>query len=77
MLLANKKVAERVGKLKAGQQAKTFVYRVHEQPNQEKLADFERLIAKFGYRIRTGTPRTLSTSMNSLMGEIKHRPEQI
>ena len=76
MLLANKKVAERVGKLKAGQQAKTFVYRVHEQPNQEKLADFERFIAKFGYRIRTSTPRTLSTSMNSLMGEIKHRPEQ-
>lgn len=76
MLLANKKVAERIGKTREGQKAKTFVYRVHEQPNSEKLEDFGRFIAKFGYRIRTNTPRQLSSSMNKLMEDVQNRPEQ-
>ena len=76
MLLANRRVAERVGKVKEGQTAKTFVYRVHEQPNQDKLEEFSRFIAKFGYRLKTTNPRQLSTSMNKLMGEVKNKPEQ-
>ena len=76
MLLANKKVAERIGKVKEDQKAKTFVYRIHEQPNTEKLEDFGRFIAKFGYRIRTGTPRQISSSMNKLMEDVQDRPEQ-
>lgn len=76
MLLANKKVAERIGKVKENQKAKTFVYRIHEQPNTEKLEDFGRFIAKFGYRIRTGTPRQISSSMNKLMEDVQDRPEQ-
>ena len=76
MLLANKRVAERIGKVKEGQTAKTFVYRVHEQPNQDKLEEFSRFIAKFGYRLKTTNPRQLSTSMNKLMGEVKDKPEQ-
>lgn len=76
MLLANKKVAERIGKTREGQKAKTFVYRVHEQPNSEKLEAFGRFIAKFGYRIRTNTPRQLSSSMNKLMEDVQNRPEQ-
>ena len=76
MLLANKKVAERIGKVKEDQKAKTFVYRIHEQPNTEKLEDFSRFIAKFGYRIRTGTPRQISSSMNKLMEDVQDRPEQ-
>lgn len=76
MLLANKKVAERIGKIKEGQKAKTFVYRIHEQPNSEKLEDFSRFIAKFGYRIRTTSPRQLSSSMNKLMEDVQDRPEQ-
>lgn len=76
MLLANKKVAERIGKVKDGQRAKTFVYRVHEKPNEDKLEDFSRFISRFGYRLHTTTPRNLSTSMNKLMHEVKDRPEQ-
>ncbi len=76
MLLANKKVAERIGKTKEGQKAKTFVYRIHEQPNTEKLEDFGRFIAKFGYKIRTTSPRQLSSSMNKLMEDVQNRPEQ-
>lgn len=76
MLLANKKVAERIGKVKEGQRAKTFVYRIHEQPNEDKLEDFSRFISRFGYRLRTTTPRNLSMSMNKLMSDVKDRPEQ-
>lgn len=76
MLLANKKVAERIGKIKEGQKAKTFVYRIHDQPNSEKLEDFSRFIAKFGYRIRTTSSRQLSSSMNKLMEDVQDRPEQ-
>lgn len=76
MLLANKKVAERIGKPKAGKKAKTFVYRVHESPLPEKLADFNRVLSRFGYGVRTGSRRALTTSMNNLMQQIKSRPEQ-
>ncbi|MDR1415640.1 MAG: ribonuclease R [Odoribacteraceae bacterium] len=76
MLLANREVAERVGKVKEGEKAKTFVYRVHEDPDPTKLATFTRFIAKFGYRLRSTTSRGLSTSMNKLMEEVKGRPEQ-
>lgn len=76
MLLANKKVAERIGKLKPGQKPKTFVYRVHEQPNPDKLEEFGRFIAKFGYHLRSSNPKTLSSSMNKLMSDVKDRPEQ-
>ena len=71
MLLANKKVAEKIGKVKENQKAKTFVYRIHEQPNTEKLEDFSRFIAKFGYRLRTSTPRQISSSMNKLMEDVR------
>ena len=76
MLLANKKVAERIGKLKPGQKPKTFIYRVHEQPNPDKLEEFGRFIAKFGYLLRSSNPKTLSSSMNKLMADVKDRPEQ-
>ena len=76
MLLANKKVAEFAGKAKAGQKPKTFVYRVHDQPNPEKVEEFSRFISRFGYRLRSTTSRQLSTSMNKLMGDLKDRPEQ-
>lgn len=76
MLLANKKVAERIGKPKAGKKAKTFVYRIHEQPLPEKLEDFNRFIARFGYGVKTGSRKALTTSMNNLMQEVKDKPEQ-
>lgn len=76
MLLANKKVAERIGKPKPGKKARTFVYRVHEQPMPEKLEDFNRFVSRFGYGVKTGSRKALTTSMNSLMQEVKDKPEQ-
>ena len=76
MLLANKKVAERIGKPKAGKKAPTFVYRVHEKPLPEKLEDFNRFIAKFGYGVKTSSRKALTSSMNNLMAEVKDKPEQ-
>lgn len=76
MLLANKKVAERIGKPKPGKKARTFVYRIHESPLPEKLEDFNRFIARFGYGVKTGSRKALTTSMNHLMSEVKDKPEQ-
>ena len=76
MLLANKKVAERIGKPKAGKKAPTFVYRVHEKPLPEKLEDFNRFIAKFGYGVKTSSRKALTSSMNKLMSDVKDKPEQ-
>lgn len=76
MLLANKKVAERIGKVKDGKKAKAFVYRIHERPLPEKLEDFNRFISKFGYGVKTSSRKALTTSMNKLMEEVKDKPEQ-
>ena len=76
MLLANKKVAERIGKIKEGQKLRTFVYRIHERPLPEKLEEFNRFVAKFGYGVKTGSRKALTTSMNNLMAEVKDKPEQ-
>lgn len=76
MLLANKKVAERIGKPAPGKKARTFVYRIHEKPLPEKLEEFNRFVARFGYNVKTGSRKALTTSMNSLMAEVKDKPEQ-
>lgn len=76
MLLANKKVAERIGKPKSSKKAKTFVYRIHESPLPEKLESFNRFVARFGYGVKTGSRKALTTSMNNLMTEVKDKPEQ-
>lgn len=76
MLLANKNVAEFIGKVKGNKQPKTFVYRIHDKPDPEKLDNFNHFINKFGYGIMTTTPRTISQSLNSLMHNIKGKNEQ-
>ena len=76
MLLANKKVAEFIGKPTPGKKAKTFVYRIHEQPLPQKLEDFNRFISRFGYGLKTGSRKALTSSMNNLMQEVKEKPEQ-
>lgn len=72
MLLANRKVAEFMGKEKKGE----FVYRVHDLPNHEKLANFSRMAAKFNYSIDTTDDRKLAQSFNKLLTEIEGKPEQ-
>lgn len=76
MLLANKKVAERVGKVKDKEKARTFVYRIHDKPLDDKLNEFNKFVAKFGYGLKLTNRKTLTTSMNKLMREVKNRPEQ-
>jgi len=71
MLLANKKVAEKIGKVSKGLKAKTFIYRTHDQPNPEKLNTFNQFIRKFGYGIKTNNASSISTSLNSLLHDVK------
>ncbi len=73
MLLANRKVAEWVGMKKQGnkQKAKTFVYRIHDVPNQEKLTQFSEFVRKLGYRISLNSRKSLVHSMNKLFEDIK------
>ncbi len=70
MLLANRKVAEFIGRKK-----KTFVYRVHDEPDIDKLAALQGVIFKFGYRIDTRTRESTSQSLNKLLSEVHGRPE--
>ncbi len=76
MLLANKKVAEFIGKTKGKKQAKTFVYRIHDKPDPEKLENFNHFIQKFGYGIQTTSASAISKSMNKLMDNVKGKNEQ-
>jgi ribonuclease R len=75
MLLANEKVAERIGKKVAGQKPKTFVYRIHDKPNFEKLNNFSSFIKRFGYGMKLDNDARLSKEMNKVLSEVKGKPE--
>ena len=76
MLLANRKVAEFIGKGKAGRPSnKTFVYRVHDEPDVEKLASLQKIISKFGYSINTETKEATSESLNQLLSDVHGKAE--
>jgi ribonuclease R len=75
MLLANRKVAERIGKKVAGRKAPTFVYRVHDKPNPDKLGKFSEFIKRFGYDMKTDDDSRLSKEMNRILSQVKGRPE--
>jgi ribonuclease R len=77
MLLANKTVATHIGRPGKGQKAKVFVYRIHDTPNPEKLANLAEFIRKFGYRIKTtGKQTEVSSSINHLLDEVQGKKEQ-
>jgi ribonuclease R len=71
MLLANKKVAEFIGKPKDRSKPRTFVYRIHDRPDPDKLESFNNFIHKFGWGIDTDSPSGLSHSMNKLLKHVK------
>ncbi|WP_439130829.1 ribonuclease R family protein [Polaribacter sp.] len=76
MLLANRKVAEFIGKAKGGKPSnKTFVYRVHDEPDVEKLASLQNIISKFGYKIDTNTRESTSDSLNQLLSDVHGKAE--
>jgi ribonuclease R len=76
MLLANKRVAEFVGKKGENKSRKTFVYRIHDKPDPDKLATFNTFIQRFGYGIQLTTSKTISSSLNNLLDNVKGRKEQ-
>lgn len=75
MLLANKKVAEFIGTEKGRPSKNTFIYRVHNEPNVDKLASLQNIISKFGYKINTETKETTSQSLNKLLKDVHGKAE--
>ena len=71
MLLANRKVAEFIGK-----QKKTFVYRIHDEPNEDKLINLQTVISKFGYSLNFKSKKDISKSLNQLMDNVVGKKEQ-
>ena len=77
MLLANRTVAESIGRVKKGQKAKTLPYRIHDQPDPTKLENLREFVAKFGYKMKTsGTKGAISRSLNALMAAAEGTREQ-
>lgn len=77
MLLANKTVAEEIGKVPRNKKAKVFPYRIHDLPDPEKLDNLAQFIARFGYKLRTsGTKSDVSKSINHLLDDIQEKKEE-
>ena len=76
MLLANRKVAEMVGKVPQGTEAKSFVYRIHDRPLEEKIGKFNTFIGKLGYSLRLNSRKSLADSMNQLFENVQGKGEQ-
>lgn len=77
MLLANRTVAEFVGNVPKNKNAKTFVYRIHDIPNSEKMENLSEFIRRFGYKIKVdGTKTSVSKSINHLLDEVNGKPEE-
>ncbi len=84
MLLANRKVAEFVGKKKekakgesqnSKESQRPFVYRIHDKPNPDKLQNFSEFVAKFGYKLNVKNINTVADSMNNLLKEVNQKKE--
>ena len=77
MLLANRTVAESIGRVKKGTKAKTLPYRIHDQPDPTKLETLREFVVKFGYKMKTsGTKGAISKSLNALMDGCQGKKEQ-
>lgn len=73
MLLANRKVSEFIGKQSP---KKTFVYRVHDEPNDEKLASLQTIIGRFGYKLDLRDRKSTTSSLNTLLKDVQGKKEQ-
>ncbi|WP_046743446.1 ribonuclease R [Kordia zhangzhouensis] len=73
MLLANKRVAAFIGKQEP---SKTFVYRVHDEPDVEKLANLQTIISRFGYSLNLKSRKSTTSSLNKLLEDVKGKGEQ-
>ena len=75
MLLANKRVAEFIGFDKGSPTNKTFIYRIHDEPNIDKLTALQGIISKFGYKINTENRKTVSKTLNQLLEDVHGKGE--
>lgn len=71
MLLANRKVSEFIGK-----QEKTFIYRIHDEPDQDKLFNLQGIISRFGYSLNFKSKNDISKSLNKLLVDVQGKKEQ-
>ena len=77
MLLANRTVAESVGKQPKNKKPKTLPYRVHDLPDQDKLINLSEFIVKFGYKLKpTGSKEEVAKGLNKLLTDIQGKKEQ-
>jgi len=77
MLLANLTVAESIGKVPKGNKSRSFVYRVHDNPDLEKITNFSKIASRFGFRINPeGRAREVNKSLNRLLRDVKGRGEE-
>ena len=77
MLLANRTVAEHIGKVPKNRKPKVFPYRIHDLPDPDKLDDLNQFIARFGYKIRTsGSKSDISKSLNRMLNEVRGKKEE-
>ena len=77
MLLCNKKVSEFISLDKHGKDNdNTYIYRVHDDPNPDKLIDLKNFIRQFGYELQVGDRKTTIQSMNKLLADVKGKPEE-
>ena len=73
MLLANRKVAEFIGKQSP---KKTFIYRVHDEPDDSKLAALQNVVSRFGYKLNFKDRKSIASSLNNLLSEVNGKKEQ-
>lgn len=76
MLLANKRVAAHIGKVKPDVTAPPFVYRVHDLPDPDKLMQLKDFVGRLGYKLKSVKPENASRALNELMHHLKDRPEE-
>ncbi|MET0393996.1 MAG: ribonuclease R [Chitinophagaceae bacterium] len=76
MLLANRYVAENVSKVKVKGKPLPFPYRIHDNPDEEKLLPFVAFAKKFGHKFDTSSPEAIAASFNEMLKDVKGKPEQ-
>ncbi len=76
MLLANRTVAENISKIKVNSKPLPFPYRIHDEPDEEKLVPFSTFAKKFGHKFDTSSPEAIAVSFNQLLKDVEGRPEQ-
>lgn len=76
MLMANRRVAAYVGKPEKEKEVKTFVYRVHDTPDPDKLMTLKDFVSRLGYKLSSTNPDNASHALNDLLKQVKDQPEE-